>query len=419
MARSALKITKLSFWLLMIAAQVGGFFLFKDLADISQWLVQSSREFTMFIWYNRWLIAISTLVALFGSILIWFNNRNIVPRGLLITLVLFCLFNWYSGMLNTLLMFRPQQFEGQAMFVSVDEAPKFLQQMKHAAYEKPEFDSVDEIEMLVLENDNGARAYADYYLLQPHIVDGGEIGGKPVVMTYCGLTNMGIAYTPELKGQPLELKVMTQLRNNLVMWDMNSGEPIQQFWGAAETDGEQGVSMTEWPTLRMPFSAFKQLYPDGQVFINNIEQQSDNALVRMFDTVVRDGMMLLAVKTLQWQSDEPAFPTINEFDDRLPVKKMVYGINVGDDYVAYTKDFVIDQGGLLNVDIGGRKIILYYAARYDSLVAFYNDSDQSITQIDIFGLSNAGQMARVETLKSRIFWFIWRDFYRKTDVNRI
>ena len=50
MARSAFKITKLSFWLLMIAAQVGGFFLFKDLADISQWLVQSSREFTMFIW---------------------------------------------------------------------------------------------------------------------------------------------------------------------------------------------------------------------------------------------------------------------------------------------------------------------------------------------------------------------------------
>ena len=73
-------------------------------------------------------------------------------------------------------------------------------------------------------------------------------------MTYCGLTNMGIAYTPELKGQPLEFKVMTQLRNNLVMWDMNNGEPIQQFWGAAATDGEQGVRMTEWPTLRMQLS---------------------------------------------------------------------------------------------------------------------------------------------------------------------
>ncbi|MDG1495450.1 MAG: DUF3179 domain-containing (seleno)protein [Porticoccaceae bacterium] len=419
MALSALKITKLSFWLLMIAAQVGGFFLFKDLADISQWLVQSSREFTMFIWYNRWLITVLTLLALFGSVLIWFKNRHIMPRGLVIGLVFICLFNGYSGMLNTLLMFRPQQFDGQALFVSVEEAPKFLQQMKHAAYEKPEFDSVDEIEMLVLESDDGARAYADYYLLQPHIVDGGEIGGKPVVMTYCGLTNMGIAYTPELKGEPLELKVMTQLRNNLVMWDMNSGEPIQQFWGAAERDGEQGTRMTEWPTLRMPFGAFKQLYPDGQVFINNIEQQSDNALVRLFDTVVRDGMMLMAVKTLQWQSDQPAFPTIHEFDDRLPIKQMVYGINVGNDYVAYTKDFVSEQGGLLNIVIGERDVILYYAAQHDSLVAFYNDSGQVISQIDIFGNSNAGTMARVETLKSRIFWFIWRDFYRQTDVNRL
>ena len=270
MSQPSVKIMKISFWVLMIIAQIGGFFLFKDLADITQWLVQSSREFTMFIWYNRWLIAILTLVALFGSVLVWFNNRNVMSRGVLIGLVVFCLFNWYSGMLNTLLMFRPQQFEGQAMFVSVGEAPKFLQQMKHAAYEKPEFDSVDKIEMLVLESDGGARAYADYYLLQPHIVDGGEINGNPVVMTYCGLTNMGIAYSPELKGKPLELKVMTQLRNNLVMWDMNSGEPIQQFWGAAEADGERGVRMREWPTLRMPFSAFRELYPEGQVFINNI-----------------------------------------------------------------------------------------------------------------------------------------------------
>ena len=129
--------------------------------------------------------------------------------------------------------------------------------------------------------------------------------------------------------------------------------------------------------------------------------------------------MLLAVKTLQWQSDEPAFPTIDEFDDRLPVKQMVYGINVGNDYVAYTKDFVIDQGGLLNVEIGGRSVALYYAATYDSLVAFYNDSGQVVNQINVFGKSNVGSLARVETLKSRIFWFIWRDFYWDTAINRI
>ena len=46
----------LSFWLAMIVAQAAAFVIFKDLADISQWLVQSSREFTMTVWYNRHLI---------------------------------------------------------------------------------------------------------------------------------------------------------------------------------------------------------------------------------------------------------------------------------------------------------------------------------------------------------------------------
>ncbi len=419
MTQSASTTSKIFFWVLMIAAQVGAFFIFKDLADISQWVVQSSREFTMFIWFNRWPIAIATLIALFTSVFIWFKNRNLLPKWGIITLVVFCMFNWYSGMFNTILMFRPQQFEGQATFVSVNDAPRYLEQMKHAAYEKSEFDSVDEIEMLVLETDGGARAYADYYLLQPHIVDGGQINGERVVMTYCGLTNMGIAYTPEINGKPLKLRVMTQLRNNLVMWDTNSGEPIQQFWGTAESQGQQSQRMKEWPTLRMPFSSFKELYPDGEVYINNIEQQSDNFLVRFWDTIVRDGMMLLAVRSLQWQSDEPAFPTIDEFDDRLPVKKMVYGMNVGDDYVAYTKDFVVSKGGLLNVKIGGSDIAIYYDAQYDSLVAFYNESGQAITQVNIFGSSNAGVLKRLDTLKSRIFWFIWRDFYKDTDVNRV
>lgn len=419
MKKTLSKGIRFSFWALMITAQVGAFFIFKDLADISQWVVQSSREFTMFIWFNRWPIAIATLVALFASVFIWFKNKGLLHKGVLIGLVFFCLFNWYSGMFNTTLMFRPQQFEGQAMFVSVAEAPKYLEQMKHAAYEKAEFKSVDEIEMLVLETDTGARAYADYYLLQPHIVDGGLVDGERVVMTYCGLTNMGIAYTPELNGKPLKLRVMTQLRNNLVMWDTNSGEPIQQFWGTAESEGEQGQRMKEWPTLRMPFGSYKELYPNGQVFINNIEQQSENILVRMWDTIVRDGMMLLAVKSLQWQSDKPAFPTIKEFDDRLPVKQMVYGLNVGNDYVAYTKDFVLENGGLLNVKIGGRDIAIYYDTSYSSLVAFYNDTGRNIEYLDVFGNSNEGVLPRLETLKSRIFWFIWWDFYKDTDLNRI
>jgi hypothetical protein len=410
---------KALFWVLMATAQIGAFLLFKDLADISQWWVQSSREFTMGVWYNRWPLAVATLLALFGAVYLWRQHRELLNGKLVTVLVILCLFFWYSGMLNTLLMFRPQQHEGQALFVSVDDAPIYLEEMLLKSYEEEPFGSIDEISMIVLETDQGARAYADYYLLQPHVVNGGSIDGEEVIMTYCGLTNMGIAYSPVIEGQNLNLRVMTQLRNNLVMWDTNSGEPVQQFWGSMERDGEQGPSMRQWPTLRMPFGSYRQLYPDGEVFVNGIRQQSDNFLVRLWDTAVRDGMMLHAVRKLQWQSDEPAFPTITEFDDRLPKKQLVYGINVGDDYVAYTKQFVRQQGGLLNVDIGGRPLVIYHDRQFDSIGVFYNDSGAEVNSIDLFGHSDQGTLARVETLKSAIFWFIWYDFYKITDVNRV
>ena len=175
---------------------------------------------------------------------------------------------------------------------------------------------------------------------------------------------------------------MTQLRNNLVMWDTNSGEPVQQIWGSLERDGEQGPAMRQWPTLRMPFGSFRQLYPEGEVFVNGIRQQGDNVLVRLFDCAIRDGMMLHAVRTLQWQSDEPAFPTISEFDNRLPKKQLVYGLNVDDDYVAYTKEFVQEQGGLLNVNIGGRALVVYHDKEFDALVVYYNDGGNPVRSVD-------------------------------------
>ena len=411
------KHSKALFWILMLIAQGCAFILFKDLADISQWWVQSTREFTMAVWYLRWPLAITTLIALAAAIYLRHRNRQILSTPLVALLAVVCLFNWYSGFLNTKLMFRAK-LGGDALFVSTDKAPEYLKEMLHASYDKEPFNSVDEINVMVLETDQGARAYTDYYMLQPHVADAGTIEGEEVVMTYCGLTNMGIAYSPVIGEQPLKLRAMTQLRNNLVMADSNTGEPIQQFWGTLERDGEHGPAMKQWATIRMPFGSFRQLYPDGKVFINGIRQQSNNPLVRAFDTLIRDGMMVHAVRTLQWQSNEPAFPTIKQFDERLPRKQLVYGLNIGNDYVAYTKQFIDTHGDLLNVRIGDRPVVIYYDEKFDSVAAYYNHSNQPINSVDLFGNSDQGKLKRVETLKNAVFWFIWYDFNKTTDVNR-
>jgi len=408
----------LAFWASMLVAQAGAFVIFKDLADISQWLVQSSRGFTMAVWYNRYWIAGGATLALAAALVLWLRQRCVCPRWALTALVAVFALNMYAGLLNPALMFRPQQHE--AKFVPVAEAPEHMRRsLEYAHFGDASYDSVEQISMLVLETDDGAYAFSDYYLLQPHVAKAGTVEGEAVVMTYCGLTNLGIAYSPVIDGQPLELSVMTQLKNNLVLKDANTGEPIQQIWGHME-GAPQRSRMQEHATVRMPFRSFRELYPDGRVYVNEIPSFSENPVLAGWDRLVRHGMMYWGVG-LQWnQPEAPAFPTIEDPDPRLPMKELVYALNVGEDFVAYTKAFIIEQGGIVNVTIGGRDVVIDHDAGYDVVSAWFNDTGAPVSAVDVRGRLPSGErLTRVHTLKSKLFWFIYAEFYPHTDVNRV
>ncbi len=410
---------KLTFWLAMLLAQGTAFLIFKDLADISQWVIQSSREFTMMVWYNRQLITGIAIVALIIALLVWRTQKDVCPKPLLGFLLFFFALNIYSGMVNPKLMFRAQQHE--AKFVSVDEAAGYMQgSLRNAHFGPDSYASVDDINVIVLETDHGAYAYSDYYLLQPHVVKGDTIDGEEVIMTYCGLTNLAIAYSPVINGQELDLTVMTQLKNNLVLFDRTSGEPIQQILGTAERD-PQKRKMKEWPTIRMPFSSFREIYPEGKVFINEIPEFSKNPVLALWDRLIRHAMMVPGVG-LNWiDNEKPAFPTIEFKDKRLPMKEFVYAISVGNDSVAYTKEFIRRHGNTINVAIGGKPIVVDYDPELDALTAFFNtDGAQPVRDVDVLGTTDDGRkLKRVNTLKSMMFWFIFAEFYPETDVNRI
>jgi len=106
-------------------------------------------------------------------------------------------------------------------------------------------------------------------------------------------------------------------------------------------------------------------------------------------------------------------------DDRLPNKTYVWGVNIGEDAVCYTDDFIGQNNGLINATIGGRDIVVAYNPKYESVGAWYNDSGVPVTQIDFFGNSDQGQLKRVETLKSGMFWHVWVEFFQHTGINRV
>ena len=77
------------------------------------------------------------------------------------------------------------------------------------------------------------------------------------------------------------------------------------------------------------------------------------------------------------------------------------------------------RDGLINARIGGRDIVVAYDPKHESVGAWYNDSGEPVKQIDLFGNSDQGQLRRVETLKSGMFWHVWVEFFQHTDINRI
>ena len=107
----------------------------------------------------------------------------------------------------------------------------------------------------------------------------------------------------------------------------------------------------------------------------------------------------------------------NEY--RLPTKTYIRGINIGEDAVCYTQNFLLRAGNLINATIGGRDVVISRDSQFDSIGAWYNDSGKQILGIDFYGNSDRGVMQRVESLKPGMFWHVWVEFFPQTDINRI
>ena len=374
-----------------------GFIYFRDAGDITQFVMKIKRENIIRLIRNEYKV----LAVGLGSVVMMTLAHLVLGGGsnwLFWTALLLCLFFYLYPYTWGHLILRDQR--NSARYFTIEEAKEFVNP----------FTSV-----IVIEKDGIARAHPDHEMSQPHITGNEEgLNGENVVMTYCAMSNVGIAYTPEIEGKKLDLEVMAQYNNNLIMRDANTGEPIQQMLGCFEKDGKTGSAMKTWPSFRMTFRGFQKAYPEGTVFIN---KPVANPILRLLDMISTP--IFISGIARQHRQDKPVMENMSHYDDRLPNKTYIWGINIGEDAVCYTDDFIVDNGGLINATIGGRDIVINYDPKYESVGVWYNNSAIPIKQIDFFGKSDQGQLNRVETLKSGMFWHVWVNFFPHTDINRV
>ncbi len=401
-------LASLLFYLGLIVSLGIGFVYFRDLGDISQMVLKVKREnMVRFIRNENRLVGAAVSGVILMSLMHFAFGAG--PGWIYwIALVLSLIFIGFPyvwvhvGLRNQ---------KTTARYFSIDEARAFVSPTS---------------QVLVIENDGVARAHPDAQIMRPHIAGNDEgLGGKNVVMTYCAMANLGIGYTPEVEGQPLELEVLAQHGNNLILRDNTTGEPIQQIYGFREADTSQtesgavcplkpSLAMKPWPTFRMTFRGFRKAYPDGTVFLN---KPPKNPILYLFDAALE--MLFSASIGKQHREAAPVMDNMSHFDDRLDNKTYVWGMNIGDDAVCWTDDFVVENGSIVNADVGGKPVVVAWHPKYESLGVWYNATGAPVTEIDFFGNTAAGKLERVETLKPGMFWHVWVEFFPHTDINRI
>jgi len=396
------------FWSGLTVSLVIGLLYFRDLGDVSQMLIRVKREnMVRFIRNEYRLLAIGLSAAALmtfahfglsaGSSVIWWV-------AILLCAVLYGFpYIWvHVGLRNQ---------KNSARYYSIEEAKEYVSPSS---------------QVIVIENNGVARAHPQAQLMRPHLAGNDEgLDGENVVMTYCAMANLGIGYTPEVEGEKLDLQVLAQHGNNLILRDNKTGEPIQQIYGFREADAAQkedgaacplrpSLAMQPWPTFRMTFRGFQKAYPEGTVFVN---KPPSNPILYLFDMVLE--MVFSSSIDRQHRENKPVMDNMTHYDDRLPNKTYVWGVNFGDDAVCWTDDFLVEQGNVVNAEVGGHPLVVAWDPRYESLGVWYNDTGAPVTEIDFFGNTAAGQLKRIETLRPGLFWHVWAEFFPHTDINRV
>jgi hypothetical protein len=280
-------------------------------------------------------------------------------------------------------------YQHKAKYFPIEEADKFI-------------DEPDR-EMVVIERNGVVKGYSNRLSFLPHIA-GGNFDGEDIIMAYCVLSSLPIAFKDDLGGHKMDLSVLLAPANNLLMYEHNSGEFIRQL--KLETEGTE-TPLQLVAVQKMPWSSFKKLYPEGEVFLpvnkNLFQKIMDQLLGDTIDSIIDDEKLF--------------YRPMYILDPRLPETERVWGVLVENNPIAITKKY-LKENNIINIKLGTRNIVIVYFKEFDTVGAFYNDDNLTVKykDIDPYGMVGDVKLERVEGLFNTVFWGVWAYFYPHTQV---
>jgi hypothetical protein len=249
-------------------------------------------------------------------------------------------------------------------FVSVEDADKWIQG--------------NEL-VLVLTYKGIERVYPLQILVWHEIVND-EIGGDPLLITYCPLCGSGIAYERKINGEEVEFGTSGKLYNsNLVMYDRLTDSYWTQIDGLAIIGELTGSRLTPISIDTVSWRDWKDAHPNSEVL------SKDTGFDREYGHDPYGN----------YYEDSFLFFPVENTDDRIHAKTVVFGIEINGEFKAYREEDLIEKGVIEDI-VGGTKLKI---ERDPSGIVKITNTD-------------TGE----EIVKERDFWFAWYAFHPKTKL---
>ena len=218
-------------------------------------------------------------------------------------------------------------------------------------------------------------------ILNWHEMVNDRVGGKDVLITYCPLCGIGIAFDAKVNGKRMLFGVSGKLYNSDVLfYDKETESLWSQLKMEAVTGTLTGQKLIPLPMVYTTWQDWKEKHPDTKVLSSKTGH---------FRDYERNPYEEYA------KNQEILFPTSFK-DKRLPAKTWVIGIIINGKAKAYSLTKLLNSPPLIQDVIGGQEIEI----EFDS-------TNQTVEVKD-----KTGNL--IPAIQS--YWFAWSAFYPETEL---
>jgi hypothetical protein len=311
------------------------------------------------------------------------------------------------------------------------------------AIDDPKFESVEAADewlspvepVIFVQVGDDARAYPIQIFMWHEIVND-EVGGQPLVVTFCPLCNTGIAFERTVNGEVFDFGTTGRLRfSNLIMYDRQTETWWQQATGEAIAGELSGSQLVFYPAAMISWDEFKQAHPDGKVLSRDtgFNRNYGRNPYTGYDDVRKSPFLFVGPET----------------PENLPAMARVLTVELGDETVAYPFD-TLSEIKVASDMVGGTEIVVFWepgtasaldastvsggqdvgtANAYESqvdgqdLTFVYEDGrildEQTGSEWNVLGQATSGELqgAQLEPVVAiNHFWFSWAAFKPETRI---